>query len=124
MVEISPQASPPVCKIVDWGKYSYQKEKQLQKSRRKQKSGEVKQLRFGLKIGDHDMQVKIGKIRKFLEDGNKVKISAFYRGREMAHKDLGYQLLERIVKELDDVAIEEGRPHMSGRLLTTMVRGR
>ena len=124
MVEISPQASPPVCKIVDWGKYSYQKEKQLQKSRRKQKSGEVKQLRFGLKIGDHDMQVKIGKIRKFLEDGNKVKISAFYRGREMAHKDLGYQLLERIVKELDDVAIEEGKPQMSGRLLTTMVRGR
>ena len=124
MVEISPQASPPVCKIVDWGKYSYQKEKQLQKSRRKQKSGEVKQLRFGLKIGDHDMQVKIGKIRKFLEDGNKVKISAFYRGREMAHKDLGYELLERIVKELDDVAIEEGKPQMSGRLLTTMVRGR
>ena len=85
LVEISPEARPPVVKIVDWGKYNYQRTKQLQKNRRNAKSLEVKQMRFGLKISDHDLGVKLRKITDFLNEGHKVKIAIVYRGRENAH---------------------------------------
>ena len=88
LVEISPGAVPPVAKIVDWGKYNYQKTKQAQKNKRSAKALEVKQMRFGLKISDHDLGVKLRKVTDFLETGHKVKITVFYRGRELAHKEL------------------------------------
>lgn len=122
LIEVSPNASPPVAKIADWGKYNYQKTKQLQKSKKKQKASALKQIRFGLKIGDHDLQIKIRKIREFLEDGHKVRISAFFRGREMAHKDIGYKLLDRVTEELGEIAVVDQEPQMAGKHLSIVVR--
>lgn len=120
LVEISPQANPPVAKIVDWGKYNYQKTKQRQKS--KQKTPELKQIRFGLKIGEHDLDIKLRKIRQFLEAGHKVKVTAFFRGRELAHKDIGYKRLDEVVEKLQDVAVVDQKPQMTGKHLSIVVR--
>ncbi len=122
LVEISPEANPPVAKIIDWGKYQYQKTKEAQKNKKKSKAMDLKQIRFGLKIGDHDLDVKLRKIRDFLETGHKVKITAFFRGREMAHKDIGFQLLDRVFAKIDDIAVIDQKPHMSGKYLSMVVR--
>ncbi len=124
LVEISPNADPPVAKIVDWGKYQYQKMKELQKNRKSSKQTELKQMRFGLKIGSGDLDIKLRKIRSFLEAGHKVRIQIFYRGREMAHKELGYELVDRIVTLLDEDAILEQKPQMAGRNLSIVVRSK
>ena len=122
LVEISPSANPPVAKIVDWGKYNYQRTKQLQKNRRNTKTLEVKQMRFGLKIGDHDLEVKLSKVKKFLDNGHKVKLVIFYRGRELAHKELGFELANRVIELLDESAIVEQQPQLSGKQLVFVVR--
>ncbi|MDX1766236.1 MAG: translation initiation factor IF-3 [Candidatus Saccharimonadales bacterium] len=122
LVEVSPNANPPVARIVDWGKYNYQKTKQAQKNKKKQKAAELKQIRFGLKIGEHDLDIKLKKVREFLEDGHKVKISAFFKGREMAHKEIGYELLDKVVKKIEDIAVVETEPQMAGRHLSILVR--
>ena len=122
LVEISPMASPPVARIVDWGKYNYQKMKEQQKSRRNAKSGELKQIRLGLKIGTNDLDIKLRKVTDFLSQGHKVKISVFFRGREMTHQDLGHALLDRIIKKLEEVAIVDQKPQMAGRNLSIVVR--
>lgn len=124
LVEISPNAAPPVAKVVDWGKYQYQKMKEQQKNRKSSKASELKQMRFGLKIGSGDLDIKLRKIRSFLEDGHKVKILIFYRGREMAHKELGYVLIDKIVALLDSDAILEQKPQMAGRNLSIVVRSK
>ena len=124
LVEISPTASPPVVKVTDWGKYQYQKMKEQQKNRRSNKGNELKQMRFGLKIGANDLEIKLRKIREFLADGHKVKILIFYRGREMAHKELGYELIERVISLLDEVAVLEQKPQMAGRNLSIVVRSK
>jgi translation initiation factor IF-3 len=123
LVEISPNADPPVAKIVDWGKFNYQKTKQLQKNQRGTKNLDVKQMRFGLKIGDHDLGVKLRKIREFLEEGHKVKITVFYRGREMAHKELGFKLADRVIEMLgEDIAVDQ-QPQLAGKQLNFVIRG-
>lgn len=124
MVEISPNADPPVAKVVDWGKYQYQKMKEQQKNRRSNKASELKQMRFGLKIGANDLEIKLRKIREFLADGHKVKILIFYRGREMAHRELGYELIDRVATLLEDMAIVEQKPQMAGRNLSIVVRSK
>lgn len=124
LVEISPNASPPVVKIVDWGKYQYQKMKEQQKNRCSNKASELKQMRFGLKIGTNDLEIKLRKIREFLADGHKVKILLFYRGREMAHKELGYVLIDRMLALLEDVAVQEQKPQMAGRNLSVVIRSK
>ncbi|NLA42952.1 translation initiation factor IF-3 [Candidatus Saccharibacteria bacterium] len=124
LVEISPNASPPVAKIIDWGKYQYQKMKELQKNRRKVKTSDLKQMRLGLKIGQNDLEIKLRKIRKFLENGDKVKIMIFFRGREMAHKELGFELIERIISMLEEYAVVEQKPQMAGRNLSITVRSK
>ncbi len=124
LVEISPNAAPPVAKIIDWGKYQYQKMKELQKNRKKAKTSELKQMRLGLKIGQNDLEIKLRKIRKFLENGNKVKIMIFFRGREMAHKELGFELIERIIAMLEEDAVVEQKPQMAGRNLSITVRSK
>ena len=124
LVEISPNADPPVAKIVDWGKYQYQKMKEQQKNRKNSKQAELKQMRFGLKIGSGDLEIKLRKIRSFLEAGHKVRIQIFYRGREMAHKELGYELIDKIVALLDEDAILEQKPQMAGRNLSIVVRSK
>lgn len=115
LAEVSPAANPPVCKLLDWGKYQYEQEKQRQKSRKKQKSIEVKQIRMGLKIGQHDIEVKQRAAKKFLSAGNKVKLTARFKGREMTHQDLGKAVLDKFFEGLSDVATLESTPIMAGR---------
>jgi translation initiation factor IF-3 len=122
LVEISPDAKPPVAKIVDWGKYNYQKTKQAQKNRQKAKALEMKQMRLGLKIGDHDLDVKLRKVTGFLETGHKVKITVIYRGREMAHRDLGYKLADRVKELLGEDIVVDQEPIFAGRQLSFVVR--
>lgn len=124
LVEISPAADPPVAKVIDWGKYQYQKMKELQKNRKSNKQNELKQMRFGLKIGTGDLEIKLRKIRSFLEAGHKVRIQIFYRGREMAHKELGYVMIDRITSLLEEDAIVEQKPQMAGRNLSIVVRSK
>ncbi|MCD8561830.1 translation initiation factor IF-3 [Candidatus Saccharibacteria bacterium] len=122
LVEISPNADPPVAKIVDWGKYQYQKMKEAQKNRRSNKQSELKQMRFGLKIGQGDLDIKLRKVREFLAEGHKVRIQIFYRGREMAHKELGYEMINRIGTLLEEDAVFEHQPQMAGRNLSVVIR--
>jgi translation initiation factor IF-3 len=124
LVEISPNAAPPVAKVIDWGKYQYQKMKELQKSKKNSKPSELKQMRFGLKIGSGDLEIKLRKIRGFLEAGHKVRIQIFYRGREMAHKELGYEMIDKIIVLLENDAILEQKPQMAGRNLSIVVRSK
>lgn len=122
LVEISPGASPPVVKIIDWGKYQYTKMKEQQRNRKSARMSELKQIRFGLKIGANDLDIKMRKVRSFLEAGHKVKISAFFRGREMAHQDIGHKLLHRVAESIADVAVVDQAPQMAGRNLSIVVR--
>lgn len=124
LVEISPNADPPVAKIIDWGKYQYQKMKEQQKNRKSSKASELKQMRFGLKIGSGDLEVKLRKVRGFLADGHKVRLQIFYRGREMAHKELGYEMMDKIIAMLEDEAILEQKPQMLGRNLSATIRSK
>ena len=124
LVEIAANANPPVVKIIDWGKYQYQKMKEEAKNRKKarEKQSELKQMKIGLKISDNDLNIKIRKIREFLEDGDHVKILIVFRGREMAHKELGQELLDKVLNALAEIAIVEGKPQMSGRNLSVGIR--
>ena len=115
LAEIAPKAEPPVAKIIDWGKYQYELGKQQAKARKNQRATEVKQVRVGLKIGDHDLQVKLKRARKFLDEGHKVKISLLFRGREITHPELGREMLDRVFILLEDVAVIEQKPQLSGR---------
>jgi len=122
LVEISPNANPPVAKIVDWGKYNYQRTKQLQKNKRSAKSLEMKQIRFGLKISDHDLGVKLKKANDFLETGHKVKLTLFYRGRELAHKELGFKLAEKVIEQFEDKIVVDQQPQLAGKQLNFVIR--
>jgi translation initiation factor IF-3 len=122
LVEISPDANPPVAKVIDWGKYNYQRTKQQQKNKRSAKTLDVKQMRLGLKIGDHDRDVKLSKVAKFLEVGHKVKITVFFRGRELAHKDLGFKLAEKIISEFGDRIVVDQQPQLAGKQLSFVIR--
>ncbi len=122
LVEISADANPPVAKIVDWGKYNYQRTKQLQKNKRNAKVLEVKQMRFGLKISGHDLGVKLRKVTGFLENGHKVKLTIFYRGRELAHKDLGFKLAEKVISDFGDIIIVDQTPQFAGKQLNFVIR--
>lgn len=109
-------------KIVDWGKYNYQRTKQLQKNKRNAKSLEIKQIRFGLKISDHDLHVKLKKANDFLETGHKVKLTLFYRGRELAHKELGFKLAEKVIEHFGDKIAVDQQPQLSGKQLNFVIR--
>lgn len=122
LVEISPNATPPVAKIVDWGKFNYQRTKQLQKNKRNTKNLEVKQMRFGLKISDHDLGVKLRKVTEFLEAGHKVKVTIKYRGRELAHKELGFQLAQKVIELLGENVAVDQQPQMAGKQLNFLIR--
>ena len=124
LVEIAANAEPPVVKIIDWGKYQYQQMKEAAKQRRKarEKQSELKQMKFGLKISDNDLNIKVRKIKGFLADGDKVKIMVVFRGRELAHRELGNELLTKILAQLEDEAIVEGKPQFAGRNLSVGIR--
>lgn len=122
LVEISPDANPPVCKIVNWGKYNYQRTKQLQKNRKTTKSLEMKQVRSGLKIGEHDLEIKTKRAAKFMEAGHKVKFTLFYRGREQAHRDIGFNLAAKIIAGFGDTIIVDQQPQLAGKQLSFVMR--
>ncbi|MGI6612300.1 MAG: translation initiation factor IF-3 [Candidatus Nanosyncoccaceae bacterium] len=122
LIEIAPNANPPVAKIMDWSKYQYQKLKEQQRNRRKSKVADLKQMRVGLKIGENDLNIKLNKVNKFLDNGDNVRITVVFKGREMAHKELGYKMIDRIKEILGDKIIIDQQPKMSGRNLSMSIR--
>ena len=123
-MEIAANANPPVVKIIDWGKYQYQKMKEEAKNRKKarEKQSELKQMKIGLKISDNDLNIKVRKIKGFLEDGDRVKILIVFRGREMAHKEIGQELLDKVIATIGDDVIIEGKAQFNGRNLSVGIR--
>lgn len=121
LVEISPNAAPPVCKIMDYGKYKYEQQKKESEARKNQKIIEVKEIKFRPGTDTHDYEVKMRSVTKFLENGDKVKITLRFRGREMAHQELGRELLERVATDIDGFGKIENIPKMEGRQMTMMI---
>jgi translation initiation factor IF-3 len=120
-VEIAPQADPPVCRIMDWGKYRFEAQKKAQAARKKQKQIQVKEVKFRPGTDDHDYDVKMRNLRRFIEEGNKVKVTLRFRGREMAHQELGRDLLKRVEADMADEITVEQYPRMEGRQMVMML---
>ncbi|NDY94709.1 translation initiation factor IF-3 [Wenzhouxiangella limi] len=121
LVEIAPQADPPVCRIMDWGKYKFETSKKAQAARKKQKQIQVKEIKFRPGTDDHDYDVKMRNLKKFIEEGNKVKVTLRFRGREMAHQELGRDLLKRVEHEMSEETTVEQFPRMEGRQMVMML---
>ncbi len=121
LVEISPNAEPPVCKIMDFGKYKYEQQKKESEARKKQKIIEVKEIKFRPNTDTHDYEVKMRSVTKFLDNGDKVKITMRFRGREMAHQELGRQLLERVSEDTKDIGKIDSIPKLEGRQIVMLI---
>jgi translation initiation factor IF-3 len=121
LVEIVPTAAPPVCKIIDYGKFRYDQTKREKESKKSQHQVKVKELKISPNISEHDLEVKLRQAKEFLEKGNKVKISCVFRGREMMHQDIGFKLMQRSTQVLEEVAVVEAMPKMFGRMLTVVL---
>ena len=115
MVEVAQKADPPVCKIMDYGKYKYEQAKKEKKAKKKQNVMNVKEVQMGVKIEDHDFNVKLKQARRFLNDKDKVKVRIKFRGRELMHKELGYDLMDRLIEGTKDLGEVESKPKMEGR---------
>jgi translation initiation factor IF-3 len=124
LVEISPNAEPPVCKIIDFGKFRFERERKAKEAKKNQKQVEVKEIRFTATIEKHDIEVKLKKAREFIEEGDKVLFKLRFRGREIVHSDVGVQLFENIIQEMEDIAICEKRPYLEGKFLTMLMVGK
>ena len=121
LVEISPNAKPPVCKIMDFGKFKYEQQKRESEARKKQKTIEVKEVKFRPGIEDHDYEFKVRHARRFLEEGNKVKLTMMFRGRQVTHPEIGREVLLRVMGDLDDLGKIESNPNMEGRVMSMIV---
>lgn len=121
LVEISPNAEPPVCKIMDAGKYKYELQKKQNEAKKKQKVIEIKEIKLRPTIGEHDYAIKMRQVKSFLAEGDKVKFTLRFRGREMAHQDIGAALLARVQKEIDEIAKVESSPRLEGKQMVMMV---
>jgi translation initiation factor IF-3 len=124
LVEISPTATPPVCKIMDFGKFKYEQQKKAAEAKKNQKIIEIKEVKFRPNIDDHDYDVKMRSVTRFLEDGDKVKVTLRFRGREMAHQELGRELLNRISADVDTLGKVESMPKLEGRQMIMVVAPR
>jgi translation initiation factor IF-3 len=124
LVEVAPDAKPPVCRIMDFGKYKYQQSKRLQQAKKKQKVISIKEIKLRPKTEEHDYQYKTKHIRRFLQDGHKAKVTIMFRGREMAHVDLGRRILDRIAVDLEEVGTVEQSPKQEGRNMTMVLSPR
>ena len=118
LVEVAPQANPPVCKILDYGKYRFEQEKKLRDSKKNQKQLKLQEIRMQPKIGSGDLDFKSKHVQEFLNEGNKVKVTIRFRGRELAHTELGYDVLKEVLKRLDDEYVIEKQPAMEGRFMS------
>ena len=123
LVEISPTASPPVCRIMDYGRYQYQEQKRTREARKNQKSIELKEIKFRPKVDEHDYNFKKKHIERIVAEGDKVKATIFFRGREMAHPDFGRRILDRLIEDLDGIAAAENRPSMQGNQMHIILSG-
>lgn len=121
LVEISPTAKPPVCKIMDYGKYKYEIAKKKQEAKKHQVVVHIKEIKLRPKTDDHDLLTKVRHIKRFLEDGDKAKVTVQYRGREMAHQEVGREVLDRVILEVGEAAMIEVAPRMEGRFLSTIL---
>ena len=121
LVEVAPTANPPVCRIINYGKYLYQQNKRLHEARKHQKSIELKEVKFRPRTSEHDFQFKKNHIVEFLKEGNKVKATIQFRGREMAHRDIGWQMMERLIQEVSEVGQVEARPRQEGPFLAAIL---
>ncbi len=121
LVEVSPTAVPPVCRIMDYGKFKYQQSKKLQEAKKKQVQVQLKEVKLRPKTDEHDMLFKIKHVRRFLEEGNKAKITLVFRGREITHMEYGQKALDRFAQDLEDVAVIEVKPKMEGRSMFMIV---
>ncbi|BBD76765.1 MAG TPA: translation initiation factor IF-3 [Hydrogenophilus thermoluteolus] len=121
LVEIAPMANPPVCKIMDYGKYKYQEQKKAQEARAKQKQIQVKEIKIRPGTDENDYQIKLRNLRRFLTDGDKAKVTLRFRGREMAHQELGLRQLERIQQDLADIGVVEQMPKLEGRQMVMVI---
>ncbi len=124
LVEVAPNADPPVCKILDYGKFKYESQKKAAEARKKQRTIEVKEIKMRPMIDDHDYDVKMRSIRRFFEEGDKVKVTLRFRGREMAHQDLGLKLLDRVRSELSELSKVEQEPKLEGRQMVMVLAPR
>ena len=124
LVEVQPNAEPPVCKILDYGKFKYEAQKRANEARKKQKTIEVKEIKFRPNIDEHDYQVKMRNVNKFLSGGDKVKVTLRFRGREMAHQEIGANVLSRVRDETDEIAKVEAMPKMEGRQMVMVLAPR
>ncbi len=124
LVEVSPGAEPPVCKVLDYGKYKYEAQKKKNEARKKQKTVDVKEIKLRPNIDDHDYEVKMRNARRFIGEGDKVKVTLRFRGREMAHQELGMNVLVRVREELDEMAKVEQMPKMEGRQMVMVLAPR
>jgi translation initiation factor IF-3 len=124
LVEIAPNSEPPVCKILDYGKYKYQSQKKAAEARKKQRTVEIKEIKMRPNIDVHDYDVKMRSIVRFFEEGDKVKVTLRFRGREMAHQELGLQLLDRVRQDTTDLAKVESEPKLEGRQMVMVLAPR
>ncbi len=121
LVEVSPTAQPPVCRITDYGRYQYQEQKRTRQAKKSQKTIEIKEIKFRPKVDEHDYNFKKKHVERFLAQGDKVKATIFFRGREMAHPEFGRHILDRLVEDLGDLAIQENVPRMEGNQMHTIL---
>jgi translation initiation factor IF-3 len=121
LVEVQPNVDPPVCKILDYGKYKYEAQKRANEAKKKQKIVDVKEIKFRPNIDEHDYQVKMRNVRKFIDAGDKVKVTLRFRGREMAHQELGTLLLDRVREEMEEVTRVEALPTIEGRQMVMVL---
>lgn len=121
LVEVQPRAKPPVCKIMDYGKYKYEQARKMAESKKKQQHIELKEVKFRPKTGEHDFDVKVKSLRRFLEKGNKGKVTVMFRGREIVHPEMGREMLSRVIQALGEDAIVEQHPRLEGRQMVMIV---
>jgi translation initiation factor IF-3 len=121
LVEVAPTAEPPVCRIMDYGRFRYEQQKKQQEARKKQTTIQLKEIKFRPKTDDHDFQTKVKHIRRFIEGGDRCKVTIFFRGREIVHKDKGKDILDRVVVELNDIAKVEQTPQFEGRTMNMVM---
>ena len=121
LVEVAPSATPPVCRILDYGKFRYEYSKKEREAKKGHKNTILKEVRFRLRIGTHDFESKIRNVKKFIEDGSKVKVAVVFRGREVTHREMGITLLKRVADQVDELARVEAPPSMEGRALSVLL---
>ncbi len=121
LVEVAPSADPPVCRIMDYGKFRYEQQKKQQEAKKKQTTIQLKEIKFRPKTDEHDFQTKVKHIRRFLSAGDRCKVTIFFRGREIVHKDRGKEILDRVVQELSDIAKVEQTPTFEGRTMSLIL---